>query len=140
MKQLSSSSSTHTLIFLYSSQLGSLFPPPSPSQPVQSTMFCHFTYTHDYSITIMCCKVFFILLFQLLSYVRLFGPHGLQPTRILCPWDFPGNTGMGSHFLLHGIFPTQRSSPSLLHWQVDSLPLTYLGSQEDLIYSYQSLI
>ena len=26
----------------------------------------------------------------------------------LCPWDFPGkNTGMGCHFLLLGIFPTQ---------------------------------
>ena len=28
-------------------------------------------------------------------------PHGLQPTRLLCPWDSPGkNTGVGSHFLL----------------------------------------
>ena len=28
-------------------------------------------------------------------------PHGLQPTRLLCPWDSPGkNTGMGCHFLL----------------------------------------
>ena len=37
-------------------------------------------------------------------------PHGLQPARILCPWDSPGkNTGMGCHFLLWGIFPTQES-------------------------------
>ena len=29
-------------------------------------------------------------------------PHGLQPTRLLCPWDFPGkDTGVGCHFLLH---------------------------------------
>ena len=35
-------------------------------------------------------------------------PHGLQPTRLICPWDFPGkNTGVGCHFLLQGIFPTQ---------------------------------
>ena len=28
-------------------------------------------------------------------------PYGQQPTRLLCPWDPPGNnTGMGSHFLL----------------------------------------
>ena len=28
-------------------------------------------------------------------------PHGLKPTRLLCPWDFPGkNTGVGCHFLL----------------------------------------
>ena len=34
--------------------------------------------------------------------------------------DFPGkNTGVGCHFLLQGIFPTQGSSPSLLHWQVN---------------------
>ena len=39
-------------------------------------------------------------------------PHRPQPTRLLCPWDFPGeNTGVGCHFLFQGIFPTQ----SLLH-------------------------
>ena len=28
-------------------------------------------------------------------------PHGLWPTRLFCPWDFPGkNTGVGCHFLL----------------------------------------
>ena len=34
-------------------------------------------------------------------------PHGLQPARLLCPWDFSGkNTGVGCHFLLQGIFLT----------------------------------
>ena len=34
----------------------------------------------------------------------------------ICPWDFPGkNTGAGCHFLLQGIFPTQRSNLGLLH-------------------------
>ena len=43
-------------------------------------------------------------------------PHGLQPTRLLCPWDFPGkSTGMGCHFLLQGIFLTQGSNLGLLH-------------------------
>ena len=29
------------------------------------------------------------------------GPHGMQPTRLLHPWDFPGkSTGVGCHFLL----------------------------------------
>ena len=34
------------------------------------------------------------------------------------------NTGVGFHFLLQGIFPTQRQNPhllGLLHWQSDSL-------------------
>ena len=29
-------------------------------------------------------------------------PHGLQPTRLLCPWDFPGKSiGVECHCLLH---------------------------------------
>ena len=45
-------------------------------------------------------------------------PHRLQPTRLLCPWDFPGkNTGVGSHFLLQGVFPMQGSNPGLPHWR-----------------------
>ena len=35
-------------------------------------------------------------------------PYGLEPTRILCPWDCPGkNIGMGCHFLFQEIFLTQ---------------------------------
>ena len=38
-------------------------------------------------------------------------PHRLQPTRLLCPWDFPcNNTGVGCHFLHQGIFSTQGSN------------------------------
>ena len=52
--------------------------------------------------------------------------YRLQPTRVFCPWDFPGkNTGMGCHFLLQGIFPTQESNSHLLHWQANSLPLSH---------------
>ena len=30
-------------------------------------------------------------------------PHGLQPTRLLRPWDFPGKSaGVGCHCLLQG--------------------------------------
>ena len=37
-------------------------------------------------------------------------PHGLQPTRLLCPWDFPGkNTGVGYHFLFQDIPGSGRS-------------------------------
>ena len=38
------------------------------------------------------------------------------------------NTGVGYHFFLQGIFATWGLNPCLLHWQVDSLPLSYLGS------------
>ena len=59
-------------------------------------------------------------------------PYGLQSSRPLCLCYFPGkNTGAGCHFLLQGIFPTQRSNSNLLHllhWQADSLPLSHLGN------------
>ena len=43
--------------------------------------------------------------------------------------DFPDkNTGAGCHFLLQGIFPTQKSNLGLFHWQADSLPLSHQGS------------
>ena len=46
--------------------------------------------------------------------------YGLQPIRLLC--------GVHCHFLLQGIFPTQGLNPHFLHWQMDSLPLSHLGS------------
>ena len=48
--------------------------------------------------------------------------YGLEPTRLLCPWDY--------HFLLHGIFLTQGSNLRLLcllHRQAGSLPLVPPG-------------
>ena len=50
-------------------------------------------------------------------------PHGLRLTRLLCLWNFPGDsTGVGCYFLLQRIFPIQGLNTSflrLLHWQVD---------------------
>ena len=44
-------------------------------------------------------------------------PHGLLPTMLLHPWDFPGkSTGVGCHFLLHRIFLTQESNPGFTVW------------------------
>ena len=64
-------------------------------------------------------------------------PHGLQPTRLLCPGNFPSkNIGMGCHFLLQGIFPTQSLNLSLLyhlHWQVSSLAL---NQWKDIFWIY----
>ena len=54
-------------------------------------------------------------------------PYGLQLTRFICPWNFPGkSTEADCHFLLQRIFPTQGSNLyllRLLHWQADCLPL-----------------
>ena len=65
---------------------------------------------------------------------------GMEPLdHFVTPWTaahqaplslgFPGkNTGMGCHFLLQRIFSTQGPNSSLLHQQVDSLPLSHHGS------------
>ena len=43
-------------------------------------------------------------------------PHGLYLTRLLCPWDSPGqNTGWGCHLLLQGISPTWGLNSDFLH-------------------------
>ena len=56
-------------------------------------------------------------------------PHGLQPIRLLSPWDFPGkDTGVGCYFLLLGIFLTQGPNSCLLHGQLSSLLLSQQGS------------
>ena len=50
-------------------------------------------------------------------------PHGLQPARLLCPWDFPGkNTGVGCHFLLQrGISFQGRCIRLLCHFYITCL-------------------
>ena len=64
-------------------------------------------------------------------------PHGLWPARLLCPWNFLGrNTGVGCHFLLQGIFPTQGLNPcllGLLHWQAYSLSLAPSGKPLNIV-------
>ena len=59
-----------------------------------------------------------------------FQPYRVQPARLLCPWDFPGkNTGVGHHFLLQGIFPTQGLNLGLLHCRPILYRLSYKGSK-----------
>ena len=63
-------------------------------------------------------------------------PYGLQPTRLLCPWDSPGKTiGVGCHFLLQGIFSTQVSNLHLLwllHFKHILYPWAIKGSPNTL--------
>ena len=57
-------------------------------------------------------------------------PHGLYPTRLLCPWISPGkNTRGGCHSLLQGIFPIQGSNQGLLHCRQIHYCLSHWGSQ-----------
>ena len=44
------------------------------------------------------------------------------------------NPGVGGHFLLQGIFPTQGSNLHLLHWQAGSLPLAPPGKHEEAAF------
>ena len=51
-------------------------------------------------------------------------PHGLHPTRLLCPCDFPSkNIEVGCHFLLKGIFSVQRSNPRQYLHHFESLKI-----------------
>ena len=47
--------------------------------------------------------------------------------KLLCPGNSPGKHGVGYHFLLREIFPTQGSNLCLLHWQVGSSSLSHLA-------------
>ena len=74
-----------------------------------------------------CASVYSVMLHSL-------RPYGLWPTRLLCPWDFPGkNTGVGCHFFLQGIFLTQAWNPLLLLWQVDFVLLSHREALEALL-------
>ena len=59
-------------------------------------------------------------------------PHGLYS-----PWNFPGqNTGVGSHSLLQGIFPTQESNPGLPHCRRVFYRLSHQGSPRILCIAF----
>ena len=77
-------------------------------------------------------------------------PHGLQPARLLCPWNSPeNNTGVGWHFLLQGHLPDpgiKPRSPALLEGsllseplgkpqQIDLLSIIYLSINQSIYLS-----
>ena len=56
-------------------------------------------------------------------------PHELEPARLLCPRNSPGeNTGVGSPSLLQGIFLTQGLNPGLTQCQQILYSLSHQGS------------
>ena len=63
-------------------------------QVIRDSHFCLWLSLFNLQLFSLCCQVTSVVS----NSVR---PHGLQPTRLLCPWDSPGkNTGVGCHFLL----------------------------------------
>ena len=59
-------------------------------------------------------------------------PHGLQPARLLCPWDSPGrNAGVGSHSLLQSMFLTQGLKPGLLNCRPILYHLSHQGTSRN---------
>ena len=52
----------------------------------------------------------------------------------------PRNTGVGCHFLLQGIFPSQGSNPHLLHWQ--TLAVRFLTTEPSgfVLWAFYRLI
>ena len=65
-------------------------------------------------------------------------PHGLQPTRLLRPWDFPGkNTGLGCHCLLQR--DLQRYAYILTSFKIYHLS-TYLPTCIYLIIIYLNIL
>ena len=65
-------------------------------------------------------------------------PHGLQPARLLCPWDSPGkNTGVGLPCPPPGDLPDPEIKLArllcLLHWQTGSLPLAAPGEPKRVV-------
>ena len=97
--------------------------------------FCQFTYILKPNGKVPTMKLLLIyfsfsillnlLIFQLLfhcclvtkSCLTILQPHGLYPSRPLCPLDSPGkNTGVSCHVLLQGIFLIHKLS----HWESPS--------------------
>ena len=67
----------------------------------------------------------------MLSCIQLSVTPWTVAARLLCPWNSSGkNTGVGCHFLLHGIFLTQGSNLHvlcLLHCRQILYPLSHPG-------------
>ena len=98
------------------------------------------TYTTEAETGHYCCLV-------AKSCLTLCDPVDCSPTRLLCPWDFPGkSTVAGCHFLLQGIFPTQGLShvsctrrQILYHWATREAHKTLLKEIQNDINKWKHI-
>ena len=66
---------------------------------------------------------------------RLLRSCGLQPGRLLCPWDsLSENTGVSCHFLLQRIFLTQELNLNLFHCKQILNQLSYEESRKHSLW------
>ena len=108
----------------YSSESPCVHQPRNPENLVFVVFLCKFHYIHVLSRFVCRVCVCVCVCERTLSCLVIsdsWWPHGLEPARLLCPWDCPSkNTGVACHFLLQGIFQTQglnQHPQHLLHWQ-----------------------
>ena len=98
---------------------------------LQWNVICKSTESLCYTCMWACCQF---------SHVWLFAIPWTE-ARLLCSWDSPGsNTGVGCHFLLQGIFPTQGWNPGLLHCRQILYQLSHKGSPRILGVGSLSLL
>ena len=65
----------------------------------------------------------------------------LWPTRLLCPWNYPGkNPGVGNHYLLQGIFLTQGSKLGLPLCRQILYNLSYQGNLKNSTHELRELL
>ena len=86
------------LVLIYISRI---YPPFLSLSPALNLLLC----VHTHSVTLVVSDSL--------------QPYGLEPSKLLCPWDSPGkHTGVGCHALLRGFLLTQGLNPHplcLLH-------------------------
>ena len=89
-----------------------------------------------YTVVSYWLSILYMLLFSHSVCPTLLRPHGLEPTRLLCRWDFSGKSKYWSGLP----FPSPRIydpgiEPASLAWPVNSSPLSHQGSY----FMYSSL-
>ena len=100
-----------------------------PGCPVDIQL-CSSSYLMFLHICVCGCVVVHACLFSHSVVSDSLQPFGLQPIRLLYPWNFPGkNNGVDGHFLLQGTLLSQGQNSCLLCLllQVDSLSIDPSG-------------
>ena len=92
-----------------------------------------YTHTHIYIyFAMLCSHIHAYTFYAVVVHSVMSGslrPHGLQLTRLPCPWSSPGkNTGVGSCSHLQHILTTQGSNPGLPYCSQILCRLSHKGS------------